>query len=143
MAVDSNGVNGLKGVTLSHALLALGFTAAGVLHLIAPERYLGIVPPADTAAGAIVLVSGIAEIVGGAGILVGRYRHWAGIGLMALLVAVFPANVEMLRQGYARGAAAPVLALLWSRLPLQPLMIWWVWASCVRAPRGKATAQPV
>jgi uncharacterized membrane protein len=51
----------------------------------------------------------------------------AAVGLLALLAAVFPANVEMLRLAITRGASPMFIAACWLRLPLQPLLIWWVW----------------
>jgi uncharacterized membrane protein len=110
-------------------LLAVLFILAGALHLGAPDRYLGIVPAYLPSPALLVLVSGVAEMLGGAGLLVTRYRRVAGIGLVALLVVVFPANIEMLRQGMEAHASMRMQALLWLRLPLQPLMIWWVWVA--------------
>lgn len=74
----------------------------------------------------LVQTSGCCEILGGAGLLVPRLRKLAGIGLIALLIAVFPANLQM--------AAHPELyadignaALFYLRLPLQLVLIAWVW----------------
>jgi uncharacterized membrane protein len=63
-----------------------------------------------------------------------RSRRAAGIGLVLLLIAVFPANVEMLRQARASHAAGLWQAALWMRLPLQPLLIWWIWRIAIRRP---------
>ena len=68
----------------------------------------------------------------GVGLLVERYRRTAGIGLLILLVAVFPANVQMLLN--ARAANDPEL-LLWLRLPFQFLFLWWVWRVAVSSKR--------
>ena len=103
------------------------FIAAGVLHFIFPRHYLAIVPPYLPAPAALVAASGVAEIAGGLGFLVRRWRPAAGVWLIALLVAVLPANVEMLRQARAHGASAPAEAALWLRLPLQGLLMWWAW----------------
>ena len=78
---------------------------------------------------AVVYLSGAAEIAGGAMVLVPRLRRFAGPYLIALLAAVFPANVQMPLEPERYGIA-PVL--LWLRLPLQPLAMWWAW----RATRG-------
>ena len=75
----------------------------------------------------LVAVSGVAEIAGGVGFLTRRWRQAAGWGLIALMVAVFPANVEMLRQAREHRASAQVQTLLWLRLPLQAVLIWWAW----------------
>jgi uncharacterized membrane protein len=111
---------------LSLLLLAAAFIAAGVLHFVRPLMFARIVPPFLPWPMALVYVSGVAEILGGLGLLIPALRPWAGLGLIALLVAVFPANVYMAvapeRAGFG---LAPVW--LWLRLPLQVLLIAWVW----------------
>ena len=72
-------------------------------------------------------MSGLAEILGGVGFVTRRWRPMAGLGLIVLLVAVLPANVEMLQQGRARGVAGLQEALLWLRLPFQGVLVWWAW----------------
>jgi uncharacterized membrane protein len=113
-------------VSASRAALALLFTAAGVLHFVSPDPYLRIVPPFLPNPRLLVLLSGLFEIAGGLGLLHPRLRRAAGLGLVLLLAAVFPANVYMALdpEGAGRGVAP---ALLWLRLPLQPLLAWWVW----------------
>lgn len=110
----------------SRAALALLFTAAGVLHFVHPDAYVRIVPPFLPGPRLLVLASGVCEVAGGLGLLVPLLRRAAGVGLVLLLAAVFPANVYMALdpEGAGRGIA-PVL--LWLRLPLQPLLAWWVW----------------
>ena len=112
--------------------LALLFAVAGVLHFLTPEFFLRIVPPWVPHPGLAVSLSGIAELAGGIGLLVPATRIIAGWGLIALLLAVFPANVYMLQQAMREGASATALAVLWIRLPLQPLLIWWVWKAGIR-----------
>lgn len=73
----------------------------------------------------LVYVSGLFEILGGIGMLVSRTRKIAGWGLIALLIAVFPANISMALKA-SRFPHIPEL-LLWLRLPLQPVLIFWVW----------------
>ena len=120
-------------ITWSLALLALFFTGAGVLHFVVPHSYERIVPPWLPNAPLLVAVSGAAEVLGGIGVLMARTRRAAGWGLIALLVAVFPANVQMLRLAMDANAAAPVQAALWVRLPIQALLIWWVWRAAALA----------
>ncbi len=72
-------------------------------------------------------MSGVAEIAGGIGLLVPRFCRAAGLGLGLLLLAVFPANVEMLRQARARGVSPAAEVWLWLRLPLQAVLIWCAW----------------
>ncbi len=114
-------------LTIGRALCALFFMAAGVGHLVMPEFYLAMMPPWIPAPLATGYASGVAEAAGGLGLLVPRFRRAAGIGLIMLLVAVFPANLQMLLNARADGAPFSKEILLWLRLPLQPLIIWWVW----------------
>ncbi len=88
-----------------------------------------IVPPALPAPGVLVAVSGAAEVLGGVGLLVPGVRAAAGVGLILLLAAVFPANVFMARHADRFRRIAPRWAL-WARLPLQPVLMAAVaWAS--------------
>lgn len=74
------------------------FIAAGVNHFVAPRAYRAIVPPSmKSKASLLVALSGVAEIAGGAGVLIEGTRRSAGLGLIALLAAVFPANLYMAR----------------------------------------------
>ena len=104
--------------------LALLFVGAGALHFIHPETFERIVPPALPAPRLLVLLSGAAEVAGGLGLLLPATRRGAAWGLLALLVAVFPANVYMV--GLADALHIPAW-VLWARLPLQPLLLWAVW----------------
>ena len=110
-------------------LLALAFVTAGVLHFVKREPYLAIMPPWLPAHALLVQLSGLAELAGGIGLLIDRWRRAAGIGLMVLLLAILPANVQMLLNYQARGAPAGEITLLWLRLPLQLVLmaaVWWV-----------------
>ena len=111
------------GVALS--LTAALFGVAGTLHFVKPEFYRPIVPPGLPSPATLVAVSGLAEIAGAVGLLVPALRRPAGWGLIALLVAVFPANVYMAVDAARFRDVAPAWAL-WARLPLQGLLIWWV-----------------
>ncbi|AHY45683.1 putative membrane protein [Rubrobacter radiotolerans] len=104
------------------ALAAL-FLASGTAHFLRPEPFVRIVPRALPAPGALVYASGAAELVLAAGLL--ARRGWSGPASAALLVAVFPANVQMLldlRERY--GARSLPAALAWARLPLQLPLVW-------------------
>ncbi|MBA3444281.1 MAG: DoxX family membrane protein [Gemmatimonadales bacterium] len=111
------------------ARIAFGtlFICTGTLHFVAPAYLITIVPSYLPAPGVLVALSGVAEIAGGVGVMIPRTQRVAAIGLVLLLVAVFPANVEMLRLARGRGGPAWVEAVLWLRLPLQALLIWWAW----------------
>ncbi|HWX74847.1 MAG TPA: hypothetical protein VNZ05_06050 [Solirubrobacteraceae bacterium] len=113
---------------MSRSPRALGafFIAAGINHFVVPGAYRQIVPPRlQRRAASVVAVSGVAEIAGGVGVLLAPTRRAAGVGLIVLLAAVFPANVYMARAP-ERFARIPSWAL-YLRLPLQPLMAWWAW----------------
>jgi len=115
----------------SRRLLAAFFIQAGANHFVMPRVYARIVPP--TLRGhskRIVQISGVAEIAGGVGVLVPATRRVSGLALIALLAAVFPANVHMARAAddFRR---IPRWAL-YGRLPLQPLMMLWAWRATRR-----------
>ena len=116
----------------SIGVLAVIFVGAGVMHFVRPEGFEEIVPPALPQKKALVYLSGLAEIVGGIGLLFRKTRKAAGWGLVALLVAVFPANVYMAVSG--RFAHLAPQWVLWARLPLQPLLMLWVWWTAIREP---------
>ncbi|MFI5005602.1 MAG: DoxX family membrane protein [Solirubrobacterales bacterium] len=109
----------------SPRLLGLIFVGAGVNHFAMPRPYRRIVPPGIGDPATLVTVSGVAEVVGGLGVLAPSTRRLAGLGLIALLAAVFPANLHMARNPH-EFHRIPRWAL-YARLPLQPLMMWWVW----------------
>ena len=123
---------------VSRAVLAAFFMGAGMLHLVKPASYMAIMPPWLPSPFLLVIVSGVCEFAGGAGLLVPRVRRAAGWGLIALLVAVFPANVQMLLNARAGHSSLVAQVILWGRLPLQALLIWWVWWAAVRQ-RGAGT----
>jgi uncharacterized membrane protein len=105
--------------------LGLIFVGAGLNHFATPRHYRRIVPPGWGDPGTLVAVSGVAEVAGGLGVMLPGTRRPAGLGLIALLVAVFPANLHMARNSH-EFHRIPRWAL-YARLPLQPLMMWWVW----------------
>jgi len=113
------------------ALIAV-FGVAGLLHFVVPNVYERMMPPWLPAHRALVLASGAAELAGAVGLLFPTWRVAAGWWLLLLLVAVFPANVHMLQEALARPTSGMARALLWARLPLQALLMWWVWLSAVR-----------
>lgn len=106
-------------------LLAALFMAAGAMHFLRPEFFDRIVPPGTPMSPrTATLLSGAAELAGGLGLLHPRTRQAACWGLLALLVAVYPANLYMAQAPEKFGTPAWVV---WARLPLQPLLMWWVW----------------
>jgi uncharacterized membrane protein len=112
-------------------LAAIFFVVAGTFHFLKPEMYLQIVPPYFPAPQLLVMVSGIAEIGCGIGILVRPWQRAAAWGLIALLIAIFPANIYMVQHPEQFHLA---LWLLWARLPLQAVFIAWVWFGAIQYP---------
>lgn len=106
--------------------VAAFFSFAGVGHFTNAEFFIAIVPPYLPAAAALVYISGVCEILGGLGVLYRPTRQLAGYGLLALLVAVYPANIHMALNPSAFPDVAP--AALYARLPLQfvfAALVWW------------------
>jgi uncharacterized membrane protein len=102
-------------------VLAIAMIAVGVDHFAAPDFFVRIVPRALPEPLLLVQLSGFFEVLGGLGLLVPRVRRAAGIGLVLLYVAVFPANVNMVVHPEL-GGSIPLWAL-WVRLPLQGVLI--------------------
>ena len=108
-------------------LATLFFVVAGLLHFIIPEFYLAMMPPFLPFQQFLIIFSGIAEVAGAIGIQIPRLRKLAGIGLIVLLVGIFPANIYV-------AVANPIIpnleysvSSMWLRLLLQPIFIVWVW----------------
>jgi uncharacterized membrane protein len=117
-------------MTRSQKAVAAFFTFAGTMHFVIPRRYEATMPPYLPYHREAVAVSGVAEIAGGAAMLAPTTRPAARWWLIALLLAVFPANVHMATHPeQVKGLDTKKVPrwALWARLPLQPLMIWWVW----------------
>jgi uncharacterized membrane protein len=117
--------------TVLQALVGVAFVTTGTLHFTHTRVYERIMPPYLPRHREAVLVSGAAEIAGGLGVLVPAARPAARWGLLALLVAVFPANVQMALEP-EKFKGIPAWAL-WLRLPLQAVFARVVW---------RATAAP-
>ena len=118
--------------TASLIVIALIFGTSGVLHLLKPGPFMAIMPPWLPAHRELVLLSGVCEILGAIGVLVPATQVAAGWGLIALLLAVFPANIQMLLNARASHASALWMAGLIARLPFQVFLIYWVYRAAVR-----------
>ena len=115
----------------SRLALSAFFVGAGINHFRNPRFYEAIVPPSlKDDAGLVVQASGVAELIGGLAVLVPATRRLSGLWLIALLAAVFPANLYMAREP-EHFKKIPRWAL-YARLPLQPLAMLWAW----KATRG-------
>lgn len=117
--------------------LAAVFITAGVLHFVIDDFYASIIPDWLPNHRLLVLISGIAEIAGGLGLLLPATRRAAAWGLLLLLAAVWPANFQMFFDALREDASLVRQALLLARLPLQLVIAWWVWiAGDLHLPRA-------
>ncbi len=111
--------------TVARYLFGASFIAAGANHFINPGFYIRMMPAYLPLHAELVAISGIAEIVLGAMLLVPRFRVKAAWGLIALLIAVFPANVNMTMHPELYPTISQTA--LWIRLPIQGLLIAWAY----------------
>jgi len=116
-------------------LLAVFMMFMGLAHFLAPEGFVRAMPPWLPWHLGLVYLSGVFEILGGLGLLIPRARRASAWGLIALFVAVFPANVHMALHADELGIAPWIL---WARLPFQPLFM--AWAYRVRRSDGDHAA---
>jgi uncharacterized membrane protein len=117
-------------MTWSQRALTVFFSTVGTLHFVIPRSFEAIMPPSIPRHREAVIVSGLAEIAGGAMIVPRRTRRFARWWLLGLLLAVFPANIHMaVNPEQVRGLDLDRIPrwALWARLPLQPLAMLWVW----------------
>lgn len=104
------------------ALTALFFLTGGVLHFVLIDYFMAIMPAYLPWHRELVQISGVFELLGAVGILLPATRTWAAWGLIALCVAVFPANLNMAM--HPDQFSSIPLVLLYARLPLQLFIIW-------------------
>jgi len=112
----------------SLVVMALFYVLAGFNHLVRPEFYLAIIPPGLPDPEWLNLLSGLAEIVLGVYLLEPRTRIFAAWGVIALLIAVFPANLYVAAENLGLPGGQPGTgnaALNTARLPVQALLIAW------------------
>jgi len=109
-------------------VMALFYFSAGVMHFVNAAFFIRIVPDYLPWHAALVYVSGVCEIGLGVLVLIPATREFAAWGIIALLIAVFPANVNMLVHRIPlREGTPPDMVALWLRLPLQGVLIAWAW----------------
>ena len=122
--------------SISKHVLAVFMIAAGTMHFVNPGFFLKIVPPYLPLHKELVLASGVCEILLGFLLLIPPCSRWAAWGIIALLIAVFPANVY-LYQHQEILPASPLIHLL--RLPLQGVFVLWAYWHTRPAEREPAT----
>jgi uncharacterized membrane protein len=106
-------------------VMAALYVGAGVNHFVHPAPYVKIMPPWIPQHQLLVYVSGVIEILLGLLLMPAYSRHWAAWGIILLLIAVFPANIQMLVNYRNEGNPALWIAIL--RLPIQALLIYWAY----------------
>ena len=122
--------------TAARWLLGILFVLAGLNHFLKSDFYVSIMPPYLPWPLALVYISGVFESLLGAIVLVTRWRRLAGWGLIALLIAVFPANLHMALHTELFPEFSPLW--LWLRLPLQAVIIAWVyWCAISDSPPSR------
>jgi uncharacterized membrane protein len=113
-------------LTFFKYLMALLYIAAGINHFVNPGFYEEIMPPWVPLHYEMVLLSGIAEILLGILLLIPRFQRIAAWGIIAMLLVFMTVHLHMLVHADDQYADVPV-AMLWLRLPLQGLLIFWAW----------------
>lgn len=108
---------------ISKFILAGVLIIAGILHFVIPNFYLKIMPAYLPAPKLLVFLSGIAEIISGLLLLFPQTQNWGAFFTIALLIAVFPANIEMSRKYFVKKKKGFWWTIL--RLPFQIVLIWW------------------
>ncbi|MBD2035212.1 DoxX family protein [Leptolyngbya sp. FACHB-321] len=108
-------------------VLAFFIITAGVLHFVTPAPFVKIVPPQLPYPLELVYISGFFEILGGIGLLIPLVSVAAAWGLIALFIAVFPANINMAVNNIKLEGIPHSPVLYWARLPLQAVLITWAW----------------
>jgi uncharacterized membrane protein len=119
--------------------IGLAFVIAGVTHLTSPERFLPMMPPWLPWHVELVYLGGFFQLAGGIGLLIPRLARPAAVGLVVLLLAVFPANVHAALSGSQAVGMPSATWYLWARLPFQAVFIAWVLAT--RPPRPSVTSE--
>lgn len=114
-------------------IIAGAFLIMGILHFLKPKFFVQIMPDYIPWHLAMVYISGVAEVLGAIGILVPQTQTLAAWGLILLLVTVFPANINMAVTSIKKsGLGSWYSMLLLLRLPLQFVIMYWVYWACLR-----------
>ncbi|MDX2215239.1 MAG: DoxX family membrane protein [Oculatellaceae cyanobacterium bins.114] len=108
-------------------MLAVAIIIVGITHFLKPQEYAKIVPPELPNPFGLVYISGFFEILGGIGLLIPFVSVAAAWGLIALFIAVFPANINQALNGIPIEGIPHHPLLYWFRLPFQAVLIAWAW----------------
>lgn len=104
-------------------IMAALYVAAGINHFVHPGMYRAIMPGWLPFHNTLIIASGVLEIILGLLLLFPFTRRMAAWGIIALLIAVFPANIQMMLNYLNENN--PALWITIARLPLQMVLIWW------------------
>ena len=125
MASDSKTNGATAPRTTMRWVLATFYAAAGIAHLVAPDKLLAITPSWVPFAPQVILVTGLCELAGAAALVTTPLRRWAGFAFAAYAVCVWPANFKHAIDGID----LPYIASSWlyhvPRLAFQPVLVWW------------------
>jgi uncharacterized membrane protein len=118
------------------------FCLSGVGHFAWTATYMKMMPPELPAHRELILLSGAAELFFGVLLFSPRHERLAGWGLIALLAAIFPANLQLARVAGTAASPFPSVSPFWAyaRLPLQALLIWWAYSYA--HPKAQAESGP-
>lgn len=119
-------------LSTSRFIIAGLFLCAGALHFIRPGAYVSVMPDYIPWHKAMVYISGAAEILGAIGIIIPKTQKWAGWGLIVLLIAVFPVNIEMAIMAFQQQGWSLYFWGTLLRLPLQFILIYWIYWACIK-----------
>jgi uncharacterized membrane protein len=106
-------------------IIAVFFIAGGIAHFVVTDSYIAAMPDYLGYHKELIIISGVFEILGAIGILVPQTRLLAGYGLVALIIAVYPANINMALHPEKYTDISELF--LYIRLPFQFLFMWFVW----------------
>jgi len=105
----------------------IAFIFTGVSHFVIPGKFMEMMPSFLPAPGFLIYLSGVFEILGGIGLLMSSTKHLAALGLILLLLAVFPANIYVALENVQLGGFMNYAIYQWLRLPMQFVLMAWVW----------------
>jgi uncharacterized membrane protein len=134
--------------TFFRGLLGVLMVLAGLVHFVNPEPYLMMMPDYLPWHEALVFISGVFEVLLGAALFVPKLREYAGWGLIALFIAVLPANIWMASEGIQPPGMEMSPTGAWVRVAFQAVFIYWAWAVTrpdadqVAAAQGQDEASP-
>lgn len=120
-------LNPLNRKEILRGVLAVAIIVVGITHFVHPDQYAKIVPPEFPHPVALVYISGVFEILGGIGLMIPLVSVAAAWGLIALFVAVFPANLYQTTHSISIEGIPHYPLLYWFRLPFQAVLVAWAW----------------